>query len=416
MRTSSRPSRSRTAASHVKARRVGGKLVFATLTVCVGLLLVPTGSEATDANCPQPPFGAGAWPGACYKPFETRSVFAQKLPSRSSLLRHSTPAVASPVSARPGNLAVNTRGAGPGEPIYYSKPMDPLFTLSCVQDPYARSDHSCPVDTLRTGIKLRIPAGARPEGNHSTVVGSGPAYDAHLIVIDSASGWVYDFWQVHSNSSWQQVQQDGTVVQGLTQAGGVLEFGWGSRIRINGDGTAAHQPRTDAIDDTNAAHWAESAARVRAEELTAGSIQHALWLNISCTANTLSVYPADVGGRGTPARTLSLHIRGPPARHALLARHDAPADLRDPGPSLEEDHPQRLCHLRRFRRRHQRGSEQVVLHRNRSRQPILLSQQRGRSHVPRPLVDVRTEQLLGALPTPQRRSGRTGGQALRSSR
>ena len=293
------------------------KLLAMLATIPTFLVLTTSAPGAAVSGCAGPPFAPGNWPGGCYQPFQTASVFAQTLPPRESLVRHSAAAVTLPVTAKPGNLAVNATGAGPGEPVYYSKPTDPLFTLSCVHDEYNRPDHSCPIDTQRTGLRLHIPAGARPEGNQTRVVGSGPAYDAHLIVVDSSSGWEYDFWQVQSSSSWQQVQPDGTVLQGLSASGGHLEFAWGGRIRINGDGTAAHQARADGIDDANAAHWAESAARVRAEELSAGVIGHALWLNVSCTANVPSVYPADVVGRAYPC---SASITSPLGSHPLGTR------------------------------------------------------------------------------------------------
>jgi hypothetical protein len=113
-------------------------------------------------------------------------------------------------------------------------------------------------------------------------------------VIDQAAGWEYDLWQVQTTSSFQTLGADGkTVTAGLSPNGGKIDFSWGGRIRLTGDGTSANRPAGDPLDDSNAAHWAETAGRVRAEELTAGHIDHALFLNLPCTANAPSVYPAD---------------------------------------------------------------------------------------------------------------------------
>jgi hypothetical protein len=248
-----------------------------------------------------PPFMAGNWPPACYVQFGSGSVFNTKLPADRALLqRHSQPALSGPAQHPVGNFGVDTTGAGPGEPVYYSQSTDPEFTLNCVHDDPnfgGRPDHGCPIDAIHLPGKLKVPAGAMPESNLSIVVGQPRNYDSHMIIIDQQGGWEYDLWQVQSTSSWQSVAPSGLVTKGLSPQGGQIDFSWGGRVRLTDDGTAVHRTAGDPLDDSNAAHWAESAARVRVEELTAKSIDHALWLNIPCTSSAAAVYPADPVGK-----------------------------------------------------------------------------------------------------------------------
>ena len=65
-------------------------------------------------------------------------------------------------------------------PLYYPRSTDPLFTLHC----YETSWGTCPIE----GHQIRIPDAARPAGGG----------DAHLTVIDAASGWEYDLYKVRS--------------------------------------------------------------------------------------------------------------------------------------------------------------------------------------------------------------------------
>jgi hypothetical protein len=73
----------------------------------------------------------------------------------------------------------------------------------------------------------------------------------------------------------------------------VLEFSWGGRTRIDGDGLAFPDvPPGHAT----AAHFGSLAGRVRAEHLQRGVIDHALFIVINCD-NGGFVYPARASGR-----------------------------------------------------------------------------------------------------------------------
>ena len=67
--------------------------------------------------------------------------------------------------------------------------------------------------------------------------------------------------------------------------GGTLEFRWGGRTRLDGDGLGTN---------ATAAHFALSAGIIRPEEMAAGRIDHALFMVVKCTAG--KVYPAGGGG------------------------------------------------------------------------------------------------------------------------
>lgn len=135
-------------------------------------------------------------------------------------------------------------------PVYFSVPADPMFSVHCTR-PWGR----CEVE----GLQVRIPDAARPAGGG----------DAHLAVVDQATGWEYDFFEVQDKPA----------------GGGTLEVGWGGQTPIRGSGLGS---------DATAAHFGLLAGVIRAEELRAGHIDHALFMMVGCTSDTY-VYPA--GGR-----------------------------------------------------------------------------------------------------------------------
>ncbi len=69
--------------------------------------------------------------------------------------------------------------------------------------------------------------------------------------------------------------------------GGTLTFGWGGATRIDGDGRGS---------DATAAQYGNLAGIIRAQELQAGAINHALFTVIRCD-NANHGYPAMKSGR-----------------------------------------------------------------------------------------------------------------------
>jgi hypothetical protein len=217
----------------------------------------PPAPDPAPGDCSPVPgrFGAGNWPGACWRPFAPTSPFNSPIPANPRLHRGSDAIVGRMLSLYDGPSKMTAGEADSADdyshPLYYASADDPVFTLHC----YETSWGTCPIE----GHRIRIPDAARPAAGG----------DAHLAVIDHASGWEYDLYKVRSKPA----------------GGGVLEFRWGGRTRLDGDGL-----------DTNAtaAHFALSAGIIRPEELAAGRIDHALFMVVKCTAGT--VYPAAGGG------------------------------------------------------------------------------------------------------------------------
>lgn len=151
-----------------------------------------------------------------------------------------------------------------GRPVYYGNSKDPRYTIRCT-----RWVSSCEVH----GMHVRIPRNALPAGGS----------DAHMAVIDAASGWEYGFWEVKTTP--------------LPMLGGTVHIGHGGRTRWGTRGA-------DGLgSNATAAHFGLSAGVIRAEEwedaaLRGKAIGHALFAGVSCT-NGRSVYPAARGTSGT---------------------------------------------------------------------------------------------------------------------
>jgi hypothetical protein len=110
--------------------------------------------------------------------------------------------------------------------------------------------------------------------------------DGHMTVV-TPDGWEYDFWRVQSKP----------------RGGGTLTFSIGGRTRIDGDGIDSK---------ATASNFGNLAGVIRAQELAAGRIDHALFIVVRCTSsgtgfgfNTVPgpsssqgawVYPASHGG------------------------------------------------------------------------------------------------------------------------
>jgi len=198
-------------------------------------------------------FGAGAWPPACWRPFAATSPFNRPLDSAPTLAANSQAIVQTVFAAGgPANLVAGDAGTkwDYWHPIYWSKSTDPLYTIDCVE-----SWGTCAIE----GMQVRIPSAARPASGG----------DGHLTVIGSG-GWEYDLWQVRSKPT----------------GGGKLTTSWGGRTRIDGDGLRS---------GGTAAGYGNAAGLIRAQELAAGKIDHALFLVIKCGTGT-RVYPANGNG------------------------------------------------------------------------------------------------------------------------
>jgi hypothetical protein len=214
-------------------------------------------------------YGVGSWPGADWRPYAATSPFNQPIPGSASVHPNSANIVREVLSwAAPGSLIAGSAGTTSdyGHPTYWSQPNDPRYKL-----------HSTSGSPAIEGMTIPVPSAAKPAGGS----------DAHMTIV-TPDGWEYDLWDVQSKPT----------------GGGTLTFGIGGRTRIDGNGT--NSPAT-------ASNFANLAGVIRAQELAAGHINHALFIAAKCTTTSTAfgfgardgsgsqaayVYPATHGGSG----------------------------------------------------------------------------------------------------------------------
>jgi hypothetical protein len=237
---------------------------------CAALLVLALSAPSAQALDSTPPpvvscalgvLTLGNWPAACWHPYATTSPFNRRIPASPRLAANSAAVVSRLVGfGTPTNLVAGTGGTSNdwGHPTYYSGLLDPVFTLHCTQ-----AWGVCPIE----GMKVRVPNAARPAGGG----------DAHMTIVDQAAGWEYDLWAVSSKPS----------------GGGTLSFGWGGRTRIDGDGLNSGGTGSKV---------GNLAGVIRAQEMAAGHIDHALFMVVNCDSGAF-VYPAGKVGRACASRT-----------------------------------------------------------------------------------------------------------------
>jgi hypothetical protein len=251
----------------VRARQLAGA-VAVVLTLA---LLAPLGLSAASAEIAPTTswkgFGVGNWPGASWRPYADTSPFNATTDGVAVHPNSEAMVKAALQWGPPGNL-VDAAGAANdwSRPTYYAQPGDPIFTLHATGPGLSQVE----------GMRIPIPDAARPAG----------AGDAQMTVV-TPDGWEYDFWQVQSKP----------------QGGGTLAFVRGGRTRIDGDGLGS---------EGTAARFGNLAGAIRAQELAAGHIHHALYIVLKCTGTGTSfgdgvqedptpgngsyVFPAAAGG------------------------------------------------------------------------------------------------------------------------
>ncbi|HYI98112.1 MAG TPA: hypothetical protein VEX36_00310 [Thermoleophilaceae bacterium] len=239
-------------------RRVVKRNLRSRLVIVTQPQAPPPAPPATASSCGPASlgsFGVDAWPGGCWRPYGDASPFNRPIGDSPRLHPRSAAIVQHVVGASggPSNLVAGDAGTewDYSHPVYWAQPSDPVYTVDCVE-----SWGTCEVE----GMQVQIPAAAQP------AAGS----DGHLTVVDQATGWEYDFWQVRDKPA----------------GGGKLTVSWGGRTRIDGDGLDSN---------ATAANFGSLGGIIRAQELEAGEIRHALFLVIKCSSGE-KVYPANGTG------------------------------------------------------------------------------------------------------------------------
>lgn len=227
-----------------------------TLAACLMILLVDGADFSAAGGCKLGTINDQNPPKACWRPFSAESPFNRKLPESPPQVTGS-PLIGLTTADFGAAPYFEAGASGTGDdydhPVYFSSKNDPVYEVQCVA-----FGGGCEI----RGDRVHIPKRAKPAGGS----------DGHLGVIDQSSGWQYDFWQVRDRSP----------------EGGPLVISFGGRTRIG-------SPGSDGLGSpATAAHFATSAGAIRAEELRAGEIDHALFMTVPCT-NGRSVWPAGDG-------------------------------------------------------------------------------------------------------------------------
>lgn len=208
-----------------------------------------------DRSCGIDHLRPGEHPPACWRPYGSSSPFNQPITGAEPLHPRSSRIIARTLTL--GRIADSVSAPDTRRdwyhPIYFSTSNDPAFTIHCTNPDWG----TCEIE----GMVVHIPDAAR----------SAAGGDGHLSVIEQHTGWEYDLWKVADKPS----------------GGGVLRTEWGGRTRVDGEGLRS---------DATAAHFGLAAGVVRPEELTAGEINHALFLLVGCAARE-PVFPAT--GKGS---------------------------------------------------------------------------------------------------------------------
>jgi hypothetical protein len=207
-------------------------------------------------------------PGGNYQPFSKKSPFNIPIPANPQLDPNSAAIVSTLLDMTQNSLGILRAAAKPQNidytfPFYFSDPSDPLYTIDChFNGPPPKWGH-CPLQ----GMQIHIPAYARRENSDD-----GPfpwSSDHHLAIIDPTSGIEFDMWGASQPGG----------------SGGTLLIGWGGLGPRSGLGVKTF--------GATQSQFALTIGMVRAADLKAGSIPHALQMAIPCATGT-GVYPAAV--------------------------------------------------------------------------------------------------------------------------
>jgi hypothetical protein len=216
----------------------------------------PSSDPAPPSSDPAPPPADPTPPPAADtlgRPYSDASPFNTPIPSDVQVLPNSSTIVAnSYLGTAPSPMRVSASpSVDYSHPIFHATSGDPSYTIRCNSGGI-------------TGMVIQIPAGARPTTSS----------DGHMAIVQP-DGWEYDLWQAQTPSA------------------GTVRCNIGYRQRYDGLGiVTADMKRSDSsLGGGTASYFGEAAGLIRANEIQAGVIPHALFLVIK-SGSSGSVYPA----------------------------------------------------------------------------------------------------------------------------
>jgi hypothetical protein len=249
-------------------RRLLVGVVVAALLVCAAIVVAPmldrsSHAHLTGTSCPLSEMTRVSQP-ACFVPFSAVSPFNTPIPANAALASDNAAVLAHmsrydwSIDGTNSEFDFNPDALGT-RPVFYATSSDPVMTVHCTN---AAGVGSCTgANGVNTdGVKINVPAGAVPFANQ----------DAHMTVIETATGKEYDFWEA-------------------SVSGSTIDAGVGAEVSVSSDG------RGSQGDDGS---FALAAGLVRPAELAAGQINHALVVTVPCVnASGASGYawPAEYG-------------------------------------------------------------------------------------------------------------------------
>jgi len=234
----------------------------ATKKACTGASDGSCVAFGSAATCPLSAFSATNQP-ACWQPFTATSPLNSQLPASPKLASYSSQVMSHLATYNwqfTSSTAFKFEVSTDSRPVYFAHPSDPLIKLvSCSGSCKDQSGASI------VGTSFHVPLNAVPGTNG----------DSHTDVIETDTGDEYGFWQASVNfTNDTMTATNGDKLSTVTDSGVQLQVG------------------------ADAAHIALSGGLVRPAELLAGTIKHALVLDVPCVANgstsgiPSSVYPA----------------------------------------------------------------------------------------------------------------------------
>jgi hypothetical protein len=289
-------------------------LVCAAVVATFALCAPTSAAAASDGGCSLSDVSTSSQP-ACWKPYGANSVFNTELTSNPTLTSNSAAVINNMVSSGwsidGSNSSFNLSPANNGtRPVFFATPSDPTMTIHCEN---AAGAGSCTGQNHINvaGARIHVPAGAQPFDNS----------DAHLTVIETATGAEYDFWEASISGS--------TI---STAVAAKVNVATGSGLGSQGDAGA----------------FGLTAGLVRPSELAAGHIDHALTVTVPCVNGSGSrgyVWPA-VGGWGYPCGSNGSSANDNiPAMGQLLQLNMSDAQIQASGaPSWEKTIMTALAH------------------------------------------------------------------------